>query len=89
MEPLVTERIRERAYSIWDRAGRPHGRDREHWFAAEAEIAKAERELIREAAGGGAGAGRAEQPAAGAKAPNKRRKARSKKSGASGGRKKS
>ncbi len=30
--------IRERAYAIWEREGRPHGRDREHWRQAEAEI---------------------------------------------------
>jgi DUF2934 family protein len=32
-------RIRERAYEIWVRDGRPHGRDAEHWQKAEAEIA--------------------------------------------------
>jgi Protein of unknown function (DUF2934) len=32
------ERIRQRAYEIWERAGRPHGRDQEHWRQAEAEI---------------------------------------------------
>ena len=32
-------RIRERAYAIWEREGRPQGRDSEHWKEAEAEIA--------------------------------------------------
>jgi Protein of unknown function (DUF2934) len=32
-------RVRERAYAIWEREGRPHGRDRDHWFAAERELA--------------------------------------------------
>ena len=32
-------RIRERAYEIWVREGRPHGKDAEHWQKAEAEIA--------------------------------------------------
>jgi hypothetical protein len=32
------ERIRERAHAIWDREGRPEGRDVEHWQAASAEI---------------------------------------------------
>jgi DUF2934 family protein len=32
-------RIRQRAYEIWEREGRPHGRDREHWRQAEAELA--------------------------------------------------
>jgi len=33
------ERIRRRAYEIWEREGRPHGRDEEHWRQAEAELA--------------------------------------------------
>ena len=36
------EKVKERAYAIWEREGRPHGRDREHWQEAEAEIAKAQ-----------------------------------------------
>jgi hypothetical protein len=31
-------RIRNRAYEIWEREGRPHGRDREHWHQARREI---------------------------------------------------
>jgi hypothetical protein len=31
-------RIRERAYEIWAREGRPHGKDEEHWQRARAEI---------------------------------------------------
>jgi len=34
--------IRERAYEIWEREGRPAGRDAEHWRQAAAEIAAAE-----------------------------------------------
>ena len=26
--------IRERAYTIWEREGRPHGRERDHWLQA-------------------------------------------------------
>jgi hypothetical protein len=33
------QQIRERAYSIWEREGRPHGRDVDHRLRAEAEIA--------------------------------------------------
>jgi Protein of unknown function (DUF2934) len=33
------QRIRQRAYSIWEREGRPHGRDLDHRLQAEAEIA--------------------------------------------------
>jgi DUF2934 family protein len=32
------QRVRERAYQIWQRAGEPHGRAQEHWAQAEAEI---------------------------------------------------
>jgi len=39
MEPDQEARIRERAYEIWVREGRPHGRDAEHWQKAQAEIA--------------------------------------------------
>ena len=33
------QQIRERAYSIWEQEGRPHGRDVDHRLRAEAEIA--------------------------------------------------
>jgi len=33
------QRIRERAYSIWEQEGRPYGRDLDHRLRAEAEIA--------------------------------------------------
>ena len=33
--------IAQRAYEIWEKAGRPHGLDREHWFQATAEIEEA------------------------------------------------
>ena len=42
------QKIRERAYEIWDREGRPLGRELEHWAQAEREVAErevAEREL--------------------------------------------
>ena len=35
----LEERIRERAYRIWEREGRPEGRDREHWELAREEVA--------------------------------------------------
>ena len=35
---LTHEAIAVIAYSIWDREGRPHGRDREHWERAIAEL---------------------------------------------------
>ncbi|MGF6227632.1 hypothetical protein QFZ27_001587 [Inquilinus ginsengisoli] len=33
-----SERIRQRAYIIWQREGRPEGREQEQWRQAEAEI---------------------------------------------------
>lgn len=32
------DRIRERAHAIWEREGRPHGRQEEHWRQASQEI---------------------------------------------------
>jgi DNA-binding NtrC family response regulator len=36
------QRVRERAYAIWQREGCPSGRDQEHWRRAEREIAAEE-----------------------------------------------
>jgi hypothetical protein len=33
------ERVRRRAYEIWEREGRPEGRDADHWALAKEEIA--------------------------------------------------
>jgi hypothetical protein len=35
---ISPEQIAERAHSIWEREGRPEGRDKEFWFRAEAEL---------------------------------------------------
>lgn len=35
------DRIRRRAYQIWEEQGWPHGRAHEHWLQAEREIASA------------------------------------------------
>ena len=32
------QRIRERAYELWEREGRPHGRHMDHWTQAEREV---------------------------------------------------
>lgn len=42
------QRIRERAYRIWEEAGRPEGKAVEHWLQAEAEIASEEQGIERE-----------------------------------------
>ena len=34
----VEDKIRLRAYQLWDEEGRPSGRDKEHWQQAEAEL---------------------------------------------------
>ena len=34
------ERIRQRAYAIWESEGRPEGEDRRHWERAERELAE-------------------------------------------------
>src|ERR1700741_3356736 len=41
MQSDTYEAIRRRAYEIWERNGRPEGRDDEHWREAEAELAAA------------------------------------------------
>lgn len=35
------DRVRDRAYRLWQQDGEPHGRDRDHWDQAEREIADA------------------------------------------------
>ena len=42
------QRTRERAYEIWERAGRPEGMATEHWRQAEAEITAEEQGLEEE-----------------------------------------
>ena len=36
----TSEKIGERAYTLWEAAGRPQGRDAEFWLKAEADFAK-------------------------------------------------
>ncbi len=40
-DPDRMERVRRRAYEIWEEQGRPQGRDVEHWLRAEAELTAA------------------------------------------------
>jgi Protein of unknown function (DUF2934) len=40
MEAASDEAIRERAYFIWVREGRQHGRELEHWLQAESELTR-------------------------------------------------
>ena len=39
MHTMDQEKIRDRAYQLWDRAGQPEGREQEFWFEAEREMA--------------------------------------------------
>jgi DUF2934 family protein len=54
--------IARRAYALWEKEGRPHGRDRDHWSRAEREL---DSELALAAAG---------EPAESAKTPARTRK---------------
>ena len=38
MAENLEEKIRQRAYELWEQEGRPDCRHREHWLQAEAEI---------------------------------------------------
>ena len=38
MMPKQENQIAERSYHIWEREGRPDGRDQQHWFQALAEL---------------------------------------------------
>jgi hypothetical protein len=38
MEPALEQRIRERAYEIWNSTGREDGQADEHWLSAEREL---------------------------------------------------
>jgi hypothetical protein len=71
MEPLE-ERIRERAYQIWEREGKPHGRDAEHWQQAASEV-DAE---VAASADADVGEPRTEEPARPAASPAPTRRSR-------------
>ncbi|MBW9054989.1 DUF2934 domain-containing protein [Rhizobium mesosinicum] len=38
MTNRTENRVRERAYAIWEKEGRPEGQDRRHWKEAEVEL---------------------------------------------------
>lgn len=45
VEQTPEERIRHRAYELWEQAGRPHGRTEEFWSQAKVEF---EAEIVEE-----------------------------------------
>ncbi len=40
MPDIEEQKIRERAFQLWDQAGQPDGREEEFWFLAERELAE-------------------------------------------------
>lgn len=40
MQTQEQDKIRDRAYQLWDQAGQPEGREQEFWFEAERELAE-------------------------------------------------
>jgi len=35
---FAQEQVSVRAYELWEKEGRPHGRDQAHWFEAERQM---------------------------------------------------
>lgn len=35
---IAQEQVSVRAYELWEKEGRPHGRDQAHWFEAERQM---------------------------------------------------
>ena len=48
MDPEIEEKVRTRAYTIWEKEGRPEGKHLEHWLRAKRLLAAEE---LRAAAG--------------------------------------
>jgi Protein of unknown function (DUF2934) len=77
------DKIRQRAYEIWDREGRQEGRDEDYWLQAERELGissgntsagvKNEAGVPAQARKRGDGAGKSAVPKISATAPRKRR----------------
>jgi hypothetical protein len=40
MNDDLVQRVRERAYKIWEENGRPDGREIEHWLQAERDLSR-------------------------------------------------
>lgn len=40
MPNIEEQKVRDRAFQLWDQAGQPEGREEEFWFAAERELAE-------------------------------------------------
>jgi len=46
MNTAIEERIRTRAYELWEAEGRPEGREIEHWLQAVQELHSEERDAV-------------------------------------------
>lgn len=73
------EAIRDRAYVIWEREGRPHGRDQDHWLQAAWELAGEEAKAAALTKKTKPAAKAARKPAKARKAPAKKSKAKASK----------
>jgi hypothetical protein len=49
MDQALVQRIRQRAYEIWNAIGRPEGDSGRHWLAAEREVLTASMESVTRA----------------------------------------
>ena len=84
---MDTERIRQRAYEIWDQEGRHEGRAEEHWLQAERDLAASGADGANETVTNGAAGGQDEtvvpapKRSSGAAKPATSRPARSKTAG--------
>jgi hypothetical protein len=68
----IRHTIQERSYLIWEREGRPHGRNLEHWVMAEAELSAEQVEPKAAAAKSAASPKAAVKSAAKTSSPRKR-----------------
>ena len=73
------EAIRDRAYAIWEREGRPPGRDRDHWLQAAWELSGEEAKAAAAGKTAKLAAKGARKPAKTGKSTGKRTKARASK----------
>jgi hypothetical protein len=88
-EAADADRIRQRAFELWERDGRPEGRDMDYWFRAEAELTGRDASGLETPAVGGASSGDTgahDEPDFAA--PGKAGASRSRGQGATGGAKK-
>jgi hypothetical protein len=67
------ERVRARAHELWEKEGRPEGRDKEHWAQAEEDVKAAKRGKGRDDKAPAASEAGEEKAAAGKRAVGRKR----------------